>query len=198
MGSSRSQSGACVATNRAKRQSPALAGRKPSARPIRHRDRARRRPAPPRARVAPRGFAAAQRSPEDQRFARRQARLDAVLMADIVQRAAMTGDIGSIGVAPQERSAGRRRRSGRRAAATGSSCRCRSLRSAPGRRRPAGGTRARRRRAARRAGTRGPRRSDRQRAPSPRSSSYMYRPVHAKIDVEFLSCRGVTPVWRRL
>ena len=79
------QSGEC--------QPPPLAGRQPSAGPIRHRLEREggqrriehRRPAA--------DAAATQRSPEDERFARRQPRLDAVLMADIVQAGTMTGEI---------------------------------------------------------------------------------------------------------
>jgi len=94
------------------REPPSLAGGEPAAGPLgdcierecgeRHIDK-RRRPAQ---------LKTAERCPEPQRFARRQRRLDAVLMTDIVQARAMLGDISLDRRTPPDKPARRRRRQG--------------------------------------------------------------------------------------
>ena len=146
------------------REPPALARGKPAARPVgnpvegecgqRRVEQARR---PARLRTP-------ERCPERQGFARRQAGFDAILMADKVA-AARDRRRSRPRPARCPREDGRRpARSVWRGHATGSSCRCRWLRSAAGRLLPAGETRARQRPGARRAGKRDPRRPDRVRS----------------------------------
>src|SRR6202011_2858583 len=72
---------------------PPLAGRQPAARPIRHRLEREGGERCLEYRGPAADAAATQCRPEDERFARRQPRLDAVLMADIVQTGTMTREI---------------------------------------------------------------------------------------------------------
>ena len=122
------------------RQPPALPGRQPAARPVGDRvepERAERRLD---AAAACRGGAprSAAQKPSISRGV--SAGLSRVEMADIVEPGAIAGEIGGDRRSRPTRAGRRPARAGSRAAAAGSTCRCRWRRSAPARRRPAGGT----------------------------------------------------------